>query len=581
MSNQAPALSLTDARAMDAPAATAHARSFVSHARLISFLTLLSRFFGLAREMAQANYFGTGLVAGAFRVAFTVPNLFRKLFGEGALSAAFIPLYVQSVKNESPEQANRFAAASVTLLTLMLLALTIVGEAIIACAILLGHNLRPDLLLTLKLTAIMLPYVLLICGTAFLAAILQVHKRFGAPAAAPIILNAVHIAVMVLGGYLLHLKSAAHDPALLIQKQTTLAYWLAFFVLLAGVLQVLSLRPALTAAGFHLRFIRSFWTPAVKRMLVLSVPVALGAGVLQLSVLMDKGISAILAQNPDRSGNLATHFSLFGHLIRYPMEFGAISRLDLAQFLYQFPLGVFAIALATAIFPSLSADALDQDQNRFRSALRQGIELSLWEGFAASVGLIIVRYPAIRLIFRHGLLTDHDVPLIARSLVFYASAIWAFSLLQIINRAYYSLHDTKTPFIMSVVNIVLNLVIEIPLLWTNLGESAMAVGTCVSFGIQAVIMLIMLDRRIGNLGLRPIAISAGKMILASLIMCVACLGIERSPIYPAGTGKLASAIQLFLLMGTGAGVYLLMCILMGMKVLEHFHLRRRRDGGTN
>src|SRR5437763_9884950 len=150
-----------------------HAKSFVGHAKLISFLTLISRFFGLAREMAQANYFGTGLVAGAFRVAFTVPNLFRKLFGEGALSAAFIPLYVQSVKNESAEQANRFAAASVTLLSLMLFSLTILGEAIIGCAIVLGHNLRPDLLLTLKLTAIMLPYVLLICGTAFLAAILQ------------------------------------------------------------------------------------------------------------------------------------------------------------------------------------------------------------------------------------------------------------------------------------------------------------------------------------------------------------------------------------------------------------------------
>src|SRR5436853_2934385 len=96
--------------------ASAHARSFIAHAKLISFLTLISRFFGLAREMAQANYFGAGMVAVAFRVAFTVPNLFRKLFGEGALSAAFIPLYVQSVRKESAEQADRFAAASVSLL---------------------------------------------------------------------------------------------------------------------------------------------------------------------------------------------------------------------------------------------------------------------------------------------------------------------------------------------------------------------------------------------------------------------------------------------------------------------------------
>jgi len=576
MSSQAPPLILTPPTTDPKPAEQPHARSFVSHARLISFLTLISRFFGLAREMAQANYFGTGLVAGAFRVAFTIPNLFRKLFGEGALSAAFIPLYVQSVKNESPEQASRFAAASVTLLSLMLLALTVLGELIIAALIYFSHDLRPDLLLTLKLTAIMLPYVLLICGTAFLAAILQVHKRFGPPAATPIILNAVHIAVMVLGGYLLHLKSAAHDPALLIQKQTTLAYYLAFFVLIAGVLQVLSLKPALTSAGFHLRFIRSFWTPGVKRMLVLSVPVALGAGVLQLSVLMDKGISALLAQNPDRAGHLLTHFSLLGHTLRYPMEFGAISRLDLAQFLYQFPLGVFAIALATAIFPSLSADALDHDRDRFRAALRQGIELSLWEGFAASAGLILVRYPAIRLIFRHGFLTDHDVPLIARSLVFYASAIWAFSLLQIINRAYYSLHDTKTPFVMSVVNIVINLVVEIPLLWTNLGESAMAVGTCVSFAIQAVLMLYMLDRRIGSLGLQSIALKATKMIFATAIMILACTALTHLPIYPADKGKLASAIQLFLLIATGGATYFAACAAMGMNVLDHLRFRPAR-----
>jgi len=579
MSNQASPISLATMTATQAPSAHAHHRSFVSHARLISFLTLISRFFGLAREMAQANYFGTGLVAGAFRVAFTIPNLFRKLFGEGALSAAFIPLYVQALKKETPEQANRFAAASVTLLSLMLLALTVLGEAVIACLIVFSSNLRPDLLLTLKLTAIMLPYVLLICGTAFLAAILQVHKRFGAPAATPIILNAVHIAVMVLGGYLLHLKSAAHDPVLLIQKQTTLAYWLAFFVLIAGVLQVLSLKPALSRAGFHLRFIRSFWTPGVKRMLVLSIPVALGAGVLQLSVLMDKGISAVLAQNPDRAGHLVTHFSLLGHVIRYPMEFGAITRLDLAQFLYQFPLGVFAIALATAIFPSLSSDALDHDRDRFRGALRQGIELSLWEGFAASAGLILVREPAIRLIFRHGFLTENDVHLISKSLIFYASAIWAFSLLQIINRAYYSLHDTKTPLVMSVVNIVINLVVEIPLLWTSLGESAMAVGTCASFAIQAVVMLYMLDKRIGNLGLRSIATKTTKMLLASAIMVVVCLALQRLPIYPATTGKLASAFQLLLLICTGGATYFLASAAFGLNILHH--LRSPRPSGAN
>src|SRR4029077_18057579 len=137
-------------------------------------------------------------------------------------------------------------------------------------------------------------------------------------------------------------------------------------------------------------------------MLVLSIPVALGAGVLQLSVLLDKGISYGLMQGVDKSGALVTQFHWFGNSARYPMELGATRRLDLAQLLYQFPLGVFAIALATAIFPSLSAEALDRDREGFKRVLRQGIEASLWEGLPASVGLILVAEPAARLLFQHG-----------------------------------------------------------------------------------------------------------------------------------------------------------------------------------
>src|SRR5438552_5814574 len=174
-------------------AAAAPARSFIGHAKVIGSLTLVSRLLGLLREMVAGHYLGTGLVASAFTVAFTIPNLFRKLFGEGALSAAFIPLYSQAIKHDHPEKAREFAAASVNLLCLILLGITIVGEAVIWIWIALGPAMWPDLLLTLKLTAIMLPYVLLICGGALLSGILQVHHRFAARAAAPIMLIVCHI----------------------------------------------------------------------------------------------------------------------------------------------------------------------------------------------------------------------------------------------------------------------------------------------------------------------------------------------------------------------------------------------------
>src|SRR4051794_31166972 len=177
--------------ASERASARATRASFLSHAKLIGGLTLVSRIMGLAREIVAGHYLGTGIVASGFSVAFSIPNLFRKLFGEGALSAAFIPLYAQAIKRDHPQTANEFATASVNLLCAILLGITFIGEVVLGATIVLSRHLWPDLLLTLTLTAIMLPYVLLICGGAFLSGILQVHNRFAAPAAAPIILNIV------------------------------------------------------------------------------------------------------------------------------------------------------------------------------------------------------------------------------------------------------------------------------------------------------------------------------------------------------------------------------------------------------
>jgi putative peptidoglycan lipid II flippase len=291
---------------------------------------------------------------------------------------------------------------------------------------------------------------------------------------------------------------------------------------------------------------------------------------------MDKGISLLLAQGFDHAGNLVTHFNVLGQSIRYPMEVGATARLNWAQFLYQFPLGVFAIALATAIFPMLSADALDKDRARFRGAMRQGIEATMFEGLAASAGLILVRYPCIRLLFEHGNITPHDTELIARSVLWYSSAIWAFSLLQIVNRAFYALHDTTTPLVMSIVNIVINVVVEIPLVWTGLGEAGMAVGTCASFAVQAVVMLWMLDRRVGGLGLRQIAPSVAKMFVAMVMMVIACVSVTKLPIYPTGTMRSVALMQLVIQITVGAVVYCGACATLGVGVFDHVLPNRLR-----
>ena len=549
-----PAPAVTD----DAPAATT--RSFISHAKLIGSLTFISRLLGMARESIAAAYFGGAPVYAAFQFAFTVPNLFRKLLGEGALSAAFIPLYAQSVKNHSREAANDFAATSVNMLCVILLALTVWGEVVLI-ALVTFVEMPWDYLLAARLTMVMLPYVMLVCGTAFLGSILQVHGRFAAITFTAVISNVCLIIAMILAARSLDLSTQA--------GQERAVYWLAFAVIGSGAIQVVSLLPSLRAAGFRFRAIFRVLTPAVRKMLKMTIPVALGAAVLQVSVLMDKAIAFFLSVGPGR-----TSFELFGNTIAFPMAEGATQRLNWAQFMYQFPLGVFAIALATAIFPKLSEGALDADRAQFKSVLRRGIEASLFIGLPASVGLIVVRYPAVRLLFERGNFTAEDTELVARSTGLYAAAIWAFSLQQILNRAYYALHDTTTPLVLGIVNLTLNLVVEIPLLWTPLAEAGMAAGTLVAFSLQAVVMVWMLDRKSGGLGLSASMPVFGKMLVATAAMGLACVLVQRLPLYPRDASKFSSAIQLGTLMVVGGATYFMTCAALGMNVLEHVGRRR-------
>ena len=515
-------------------------RGIAGNARIIGVITLVSRLLGLGREMIAAAAFGAGPVWSAFTFAFTIPNLFRKLFGEGAISAAFIPMYARLVGAEDPE-ARRFAAGSVNVLVWLLSVITLVGEVALMAVWWFGGVERGDYRLAIVLTAIMLPYVVLVCGTAFLGGILNVHERFVAPAAASVLLNLCLIAAIALAWWRFDLSLDSDRAAATI--------WIAIAVLVSGVLQALLLWPSLRAVGFALDPRAGLLTPATRRMLALSLPVALSAGVLQVSVLLDKGIAFFLAAAP---GTEPAGW--------FPMAAGAAARLNWAQFLYQFPLGVFAIAIATAIFPTLSRDAAENNgrNDKFRNGLRKGVEAALFIGLPASAGLMLVATDATRVLFERGEFTPFDTKLVAMSVLVYSAAVWAFSVQQIINRAYYALQDTRTPLVWSGINLGLNLVIEIPLIWLlprPWGEVGMAAGTLVSFSIQAVLMLWLLSKRTGGLGLRRSVGPIAVMLLATGLMTAACLLARLLPIWPAGTTTTPAAARLLLTMLLGGGVY--------------------------
>ncbi|HEY1685091.1 MAG TPA: murein biosynthesis integral membrane protein MurJ [Tepidisphaeraceae bacterium] len=546
--------------------------SFVANAKVVALLTFFSRVLGLVRESVAARCFGAGEVWSAFTFAFAIPNLFRRLLGEGALSAAFIPLYTQAVGREdvggqnsdprSIDSANGFANASVNLLIVLLIALTFIGEAVLL-AWAYCFQIDPETVLALKLTAIMLPYVLLVCGQAFLSGILQVHHRFAAPAAVPIVSNILLIAAIVAAAEICDLHT--HEG------RVQGVYVLAISVLISGLFQLGWLIPSLLRTGFRFHPVMHFFTPQVRQMLRLTGPVALSAGVLQISTMADKGITFFLS-----ASRTSMHFHFLGHLVRYPMEAGALARLNWAQYLYQFPLSIFATAVATVIFPRLSASALSVDQTLFKHTIRRGIEATLFIGLPASIGLIVVAHPATALIFQRGDFHPHDTELVARSTMLYAAAIWAFSLQQILNRAYYAIHDTKTPLYWGIVNLLINTAVEVPLLWTGLSESAMAAGTLVSFAVQSIAMVFMLNRRVGGINLQQLAGPVVKMLIASAAMLAACLAVQHLSFYPHHEGKIAWAEQLLILMTLGTAVYGIICHLLGMSVLEHVIPQRFR-----
>jgi len=310
--------------------------SFIRSAGVISALTLLSRLLGVVRDIACAAVFGAGVVWDAFSFAFRIPNLFRRLFGEGALSAAFLPVFTEHLALNRPQEAWRLAGRVAGALALVLSGILLLGEA--ALAAMLGlMELSARWRLALMLTAVLLPYMVLICMTALAGAALNSMKRFAMPALAPVVLNACWIAAVLVAAPLVSARPEGRIMAV------------AAGILLAGVLQLWLQIAALRRLGVRLRLSFSLMHPQVRRVAAAMAPVALGLAAFQINVLLD-GVIAISLAGPAGGES----FRLFGATLPYPMEVGANSVLYYGNRLMQFPLGVFGIALATAVFPTLS-----------------------------------------------------------------------------------------------------------------------------------------------------------------------------------------------------------------------------------
>ncbi len=453
------------------PAHDAHHAGFLAAAiRVVSGLTLLSRFAGLARDVLTARLFGDGAVGSAFRAAYALPNFFRRLFGEGALSAAFLPEYTL-LSRDDPARASALASRVVWLVTLATGSITLFAEACIL-ARLIFWPAGDELGMSLRLIALMLPMMPMVCVTAILGGMLQAHGRFAVPAAGPIVLNVFQI----VAGALFY--------AGLLSGRTLASYVVGVSAVAATVATVLW---SLCALRGKVTWTRGFAEAreSGSRVLQRFIPAMLGLGTLQLNTMID----TLIAMWPIWIGP-----TMFGHAT--PLDERSNAVLSYTQTLYQFPLGVFGIAVATAVFPLLSRSSDKPEE--FLAHLRRGVRLSLFIGLPASVGLILVRHDLVGVIFGGGRksFTDEGLTRAAAVLLGFAPAVWVYSLNHVLTRAYYAKGDTRTPMRIAIACVGVNITLNFTLIWF-LKEAGLAWATATSAAVQCILLQTWLYRHLG------------------------------------------------------------------------------------
>lgn len=555
LSNDEPATSITGTKDQGAPVvqgASATAATDAGHShqgalsaaiRVVSGLTLLSRFAGLARDIVTANIFGNTALSSAFRAAYAIPNLFRRLFGEGALSAAFLPEYTR-LRRDQPDAAHQLASMILRLLTLTTGALTLIIEGMLLI-ILLTRGENQSLAFSIKLMMLMLPMMPMVCTTAILGGVLQAHGKFAPTAAAPIILNLFQIAA----GSLFFFK--------VIDDQVFAAHLVGGAAVVASVAQIVW---SLAGLKGQVRWTRTFdlARDSAKAVRVRFFPALLGLGALQLNTFLDM----LIAMSPNWFGD-----TLLGQ--PNPLDETSNAVVSYTQTLYQFPLGVFGIAVATAIFPLLSRAS---SEDEFTHTLRRGVRLSLLIALPATLGLLLVRHDIVAVVLAVGE-NGFDAEGLARSaavLCGFASAVWAYSINHTLTRAFYAKGDTKTPMNIAIAGVFVNFTLNMLLIWP-LREAGLAWATAISASGQTAALLMLLRRRHGVHVLDSATIAACvRTALGVAIMAGATFGVER--VLPDATRWLHHFLRLLALIGVGAvtfGVFSLLLKLPELKWLLH------------
>jgi len=468
-------------------------------AGVVGAATLLSRIFGFIRDMVIAGIFGAGLWSDSFFVAFRIPNLLRRLFAEGSLSIAFVPVFTEYLKNKGKDDAFMMARSAIRLLSVLLVITAVAGillAPLIIRIIAPGFADSPEkFLLTVTLTRIMFPYIIFICLVALCMGILNVLGHFAAPALAPVFLNIAMIGSIFLVSFIS-------------LNTTDRVIGLAIGVLVGGLLQLALQVPFLIKKSFYFWQKAQICHPGLKQVGRLMLPAVFGAAVYQVNILVGTLLASLLPE-------------------------GSISYLYYADRLVQFPLGIFAISTATAVLPSLSKQAAAKDFNALKETFAFAMKLIFFITIPAMTGLIVLREPIVALLFQRGSFDNETTRQTAYALLCYGVGLWAFSAVRVVVSTFYSLQDTKTPVRMAVVSIIANIGLGI-ILMGPLGHGGLALSTSLASMLNLGLLVRALRARLGLLGLRNIVNSVCKTVVCSAIMGIVVWGMAFFIIPPEG-----------------------------------------------
>lgn len=456
-----------------------HERRITGAATIISSATAASRVLGYVRDAVLAYVFGAGVQADAFFTAFRISNLLRRLVGEGALTSSFIPIFTEEM-NARPKDGLRELASSVfTLFALILTVLTFLGIVFSEDIVRLmapGFLADPEkFALTVKLTKLMFPYMIFIGLMAIAMGVLNSHRHFTAPALAPILLNLAMItSVLVVAPFI-----------------SSPVYALVGGVLVGGLFQLLLQFPFLKKIGMLPKLSFRWDDQAIKRIFLLMGPAALGIAVYQINLFVSMWFASPLP--------------------------GAVSYLYYAGRLMELPLGVFAVSISTAVLPSLSEHVANHDWNGVKRSLSFAVRLVNFVTIPATIGLIVLSYPIVELLFQRGEFTSQDSSGTAIAVVYYALGLVPIAVSRILVSVFYSLKDTTTPVLIAVVVAVLNAIFCYVLVGP-MAHGGLALASTLSAAANCAFLFVVLRMKFGPFGIKEMLLSGIRSTAASIVM---------------------------------------------------------------